>query len=78
MLAAANDIPEAKAVVTIGAPADAAHVTRNFAAHLDEIREKGEAQVSLAGRTFTIKRQFLEDVEASRLHDRIAAMKKRF
>ena len=76
VLAAAHGIPEAKAVVTIGAPADAAHVTRNFAAHLDEIREKGEAQVSLAGRTFTIKRQFLEDVEASRLHDRIAAMKK--
>jgi uncharacterized OsmC-like protein/fermentation-respiration switch protein FrsA (DUF1100 family) len=76
VLAAANSIPEAKAVVTIGAPADAAHVTRNFAAHLDQIRNKGEAQVTLAGRTFTIKRQLLEDVEASRLHDRIAAMRK--
>ena len=76
VLAAAGDIPEAKAVATIGAPADAAHVTRNFAAHLDEIREKGEAAVTLAGRTFTIKRQFLEDVEATRLHDRIATMKK--
>ncbi len=76
VLAAANDIPEAKAVATIGAPSDAAHVTQNFAAHLDEIREKGEAAVTLAGRTFTIKRQFLEDVEATRLHDRIATMKK--
>ena len=76
VLAAAGDIPEAKAVATIGAPADAAHVTRNFAAHLDEIREKGEAEVTLAGRTFTIKRQFLEDVETTRLHDRIATMKK--
>jgi uncharacterized OsmC-like protein/alpha/beta superfamily hydrolase len=76
VLAAAGDIPEAKAVATIGAPADAAHVTRNFAAHLDEIRDKGEAEVTLAGRTFTIKRQFLDDVETTRLHDRIAAMKK--
>jgi putative redox protein len=76
VLAAAGGIPEAKAVVTIGAPADAAHVTRNFSAHLDEIRDKGEAAVTLAGRTFTIKRQFLEDVEGALLHDRIAAMKK--
>ena len=76
VLAAANDIPEAKAVVTIGAPSDAAHVTRAFQARLDEIREKGEAAVTLAGRTFRIKRQFLEDVEAVRLRDRIASMKK--
>ena len=76
VLAAAGDIPEAKAVATVGAPANAGHVTRNFAAHLDEIRNKGEAEVTLAGRTFTIKRQFLEDVEASRLHGRIAALKK--
>ncbi len=76
VLAAANDIPEAKAVATIGAPADAAHVTKNFAAHLDEIREKGEAAVTLAGRPFTIKRQFLEDVEGARLHERIATMRK--
>lgn len=76
VLAAAPDIPEAKAVSTIGAPADASHVTHNFSAHLDEIREKGEASVTLAGRKFTIKRQFLDDVEATRLHERIASMRK--
>ncbi len=76
VLAAAADIPEARAVATIGAPADAAHVTRNFAAHLDEIRDKGKATVTLAGRSFTIKRQFLEDLEATRLGERIANMRK--
>jgi uncharacterized OsmC-like protein/alpha/beta superfamily hydrolase len=76
VLAAAGDIPEARAAVTINAPADAAHVTHNFAAQLDEIREKGEATVTLAGRSFTVKRQFLEDVEATRLSERIAAMRK--
>ncbi len=76
VLAAAANIPEAAAVAPIGAPADAAHVMQNFAAHLDEIREKGEAKVTLAGRSFTIKRQFLEDVEAVRLKERIAAMRK--
>lgn len=76
VLAAAGDIPEAKAVATIGAPADASHVVHHFAAHLDEVREKGEVAVTLAGRTFTIKRQFLDDLEATHLDKRIAAMRK--
>ena len=76
MLAAAGDIPEARAVVTIGAPADAAHVTQIFAPQLAEIRDKGEASVTLGGRSFTIKRQFLEDVEAARLKERIAGLRK--
>jgi uncharacterized OsmC-like protein/alpha/beta superfamily hydrolase len=76
VLAAAMDIPEARAVATIAAPADAAHVTQNFAAQVGEIREKGEAAVTLAGRNFTITRQFLEDVEGARLSERIAAMRK--
>ena len=46
-LAAAADIPEVKAVATIGAPADAAHVVQHFAAHLDTIRDTGEAEVTL-------------------------------
>ncbi len=76
VLAAANDIPEAKAVATINAPADASHVIHTFGAHVDEIREKGAATVTLAGREFTIKQQFLEDLDATRVHDRIAAMRK--
>ena len=76
VLAAAGGIPEVKAVATIGAPADAAHVVHNFAAHVDEIREHGEAEVSLAGRTFNIKKQFLDDLELASFQDRIATMRK--
>jgi putative redox protein len=76
VLAAAGDIPEAKAVATIGAPADAAHVVKHFAAHLDEIREKGEAEVTLARRPFRIRKQLLDDLEAVSFHDRIATMRK--
>ena len=76
VLAAAGDIPEAKAVATIGAPADAAHVVKHFAAHVDEIRGKGEAQVTLAGRKFHIKKQFLDDLETASFRDRIAKMHK--
>jgi len=72
VLAAARRIPSAKAVVTIGAPADPAHVTDNFGASLAEIEAKGEAEVTLGGRPFTIKRAFLEDVAASKLTESIS------
>lgn len=76
VLAAALDIEEARAVVTIGAPADAKHVIHHFAASLDDVRNKGEAAVTIAGRQFTVKKQFLDDLEASSFHHRIAAMRK--
>jgi putative redox protein len=59
VLATAPQIPETRAVATIGAPADAAHVTRSFQAQLDDIESRGEAEVSLAGRSFKIRTQFL-------------------
>jgi uncharacterized OsmC-like protein/alpha-beta hydrolase superfamily lysophospholipase len=76
VLAAAAEIPEAKAVVTIGAPADVAHVLHQFGGSLDEIRQKGEARVTLAGRQFTIRRSFIEDAEGHRLSNRIATLGK--
>ena len=75
VLAAAGDMPELKVVATIGAPSDAEHVVHNFQASLDTIENSGEAKVSLAGREFTIKKQFLDDVRGTSLKDRIAALK---
>src|SRR6186713_1719202 len=54
ILAAAERIPEAKAVATIAAPSDPAHVTGLFKEHIDNIRAQGEVEVSLAGRPFRI------------------------
>lgn len=76
VLAVAGDIPEVKAVVTIAAPADASHVEKQFAAHVDAIEAEGAVAVKLAGRPFTIRRQFLEDIRGTRLTDRIGAMRK--
>ena len=64
VLAMAGEVPEASAVVSIAAPSSADHVVRNFAASLDEIRERGQALVSLAGREFTIRKQFIDDLGA--------------
>ena len=62
VLAAAAQIPEARAVVTIGAPSDPTHVTGLFADRIDDIRKHGKVEVSLAGRPFQIKREFLDDI----------------
>lgn len=66
VLSAVQHIPETKAVVTIGAPADANHVVKQFVANIDDIKRNGETEVSLAGRPFKIKQQFLDDVEGNR------------
>ncbi len=62
MLAAAAEVPEARAVVTIAAPCDPAHVTGLFKDRLDEISAKGEVEVTLAGRQFRISRAFVDDL----------------
>ncbi len=76
VLAAAGDVPEAKAVATIGAPADAEHVIHNFHADLSRIEETGEAEVMLAGRKFSIRKQFLEDVRGQNIAARVASLRK--
>lgn len=76
VLAAAGKVAEAKAVVTIGAPADAEHVLHNFGSSIEEIEQNGEADVGLAGRTFRIQKQFVDDVRASTLRDAVGSMKK--
>jgi uncharacterized OsmC-like protein/pimeloyl-ACP methyl ester carboxylesterase len=76
ILAAAGQIPEAKAVVTIAAPSDPSHVTGLFKDHVEDIRKSGEAKVSLAGRPFTIKRAFLDDVAEQNLMADVATLHK--
>jgi uncharacterized OsmC-like protein/alpha/beta superfamily hydrolase len=76
VLAAAAQIPEAVAVATIAAPADPAHLKNLLGARVTEIEAAGEAEVTIAGRPFRIKRQFLEDIAQHRLADAIAHLGK--
>ena len=62
-LQAAQDMPSVTAVATIGSPCSTTHIVHNFADKLEEIIERGEAEVLLAGRPFTIKDQFLDDIK---------------
>ncbi|MEP4031400.1 bifunctional alpha/beta hydrolase/OsmC family protein [Roseibium polysiphoniae] len=61
VLAAAGDLPDVRAVATIGAPSDVGHVLKNFEGSLDAIQRDGEGKVMLAGREFTIRKEFVED-----------------
>jgi putative redox protein len=76
VLAAASQIPEARAVVTIAAPAEAAHVSNLFRGKIEDIKAKGEVEVELGGRPFKIAREFLEDIESHKLSGHIANLRK--
>ena len=74
VIVAAQQIDEVKAVATVGAPADPAHVAHNFGMARDTIEEDGEAEVDLAGRKFKIKKQFLDDISEASLDNRLAKL----
>jgi putative redox protein len=76
ILQAASSLKKAKALVTIGSPCNPDHVMHHFEADMSEIEETGEALVILAGRSFKIKKQFLDDLEASNMNDAISKLNK--
>ncbi len=76
VLAAAKLIPDALAVCTIAAPFEPAHVKHNFDCDLGRIETEGLAEVTLGGRPFTIKKQFLDDLAGLSLESGIASMRK--
>lgn len=75
VLSSASDIPEVKAIATIGAPSEAEHVVHNFGVKIDEINEKGEADVSLAGRKFSIRKQFLDDLAQNNVIEKVKLLR---
>ncbi len=63
-IVAAAELPDIAAVATIGAPSDLQHILRVFRPiDLDTIASEGEAAVEIAGRTFLVRRSFLEEIE---------------
>ena len=76
VLAAAHRIREARAVVTIGAPFDPAHVIGLFGERVTEIGDKNEVEVTLAGRAFRVRRAFLDDVNKQHLAEHLKSLHK--
>lgn len=76
VLMAADSIQSIEAVATVGAPADPPHVKHLFQNSLEEIESSGEAVVSLSGRPFKIKKQFVDDLENTDLPSMLKELKK--
>ncbi|ADE16000.1 OsmC family protein [Nitrosococcus halophilus Nc 4] len=76
VLAAAEEIPEILAVATISAPSDPAHVSHLFAKSISELEEQGEIEVQLAGRSFRIQKQFLDDIAEHNLLQKVKSLRK--
>ncbi|HJW53299.1 MAG TPA: alpha/beta fold hydrolase [Burkholderiaceae bacterium] len=76
VLAAAGGIPESLAVVTMNAPFSPEHVTNLFADGRAQIESEGEATVSIGGRPFKVKREFLMDLTMQRQAERIGDLRR--
>lgn len=73
VLAAASLLPHTKAIATIGAPAEPAHVKHLFEDYIPDIIRHGSTEIQLAGRNFTIGKIFLDDLER---HDQMNQISK--
>ena len=74
VLAAGSAIDSVRAVVTVAAPATPRHIERHIADDLATIEAEGKAEVTVAGRPFTIRQQLLDDIRSVRLEQAIATL----
>lgn len=75
VISVASEIPEVKAIATIGAPSNTHHITAHFGDKVDEIREKGKAEVTLGMRPFTLQKQFLDDLDKHSVKEKAEKLK---
>lgn len=76
VLQAAAKLDFVTAVATIGAPSHPKHVKHLFKSDLEKINQTGNAVVNLGGRDFTIKRQFISDLEEYGAKEAIKKLRK--
>ena len=76
VIAAAHLCDEVRAVVSIGAPYEPAHVEHNYDALVERILGDGEAPFLIGGKALTLRRHFIEDVRAANLHGRIRTLRR--
>lgn len=70
-IAAAGKCETVRAVATIGAPADTDHVLHHLGPKVEQIEVEGEAVVTLAGRDFCVKKDFIDETRGQRQEDAI-------
>lgn len=75
-IAAAAQLENIRAIATIGTPSEPLHVLHLLEGSLDEIEKTGQAEVTIGGKAFTIKKQFLEDLRCTHLAETISNLRK--
>jgi len=73
---AASKIASVVAVSTIGAPSSPAHVKHLFKSNVEEINATGKAKVNIGGRDFTIKKDFIDDIESKPMNEVLKNLRK--
>ena len=76
VIAAAHLVDGVRAVASIGAPYEPAHVEHNYDALVVRILEDGEAPFLIGGKALTLRRHFIEDVRGADLRERIRTLHK--
>ncbi len=73
----ASELDQIGAVASIGSPSEPAEVLNLLGKQtVDEIRSQGHAEVRLGSHSFQVKSQFLEDVSATSLKERVKNLNK--
>ena len=76
VIVAGAKLEEVKAVATIGAPSSIEHTKKHFSHQLNEIAAKGEIEVNIGGRPFTINQEFVEHFSNTDLIDTVKNLRK--
>ena len=74
VIAASHLVETVRAVVSIGAPYQPAHVEQHYDALIGQILAEGEAPFPVGGKALTLRRHFIEDVRSADLHERISSL----
>jgi alpha-beta hydrolase superfamily lysophospholipase len=74
VIAAAHEVDSVRAVASIGAPYEPAHVEHTYDALVERILSEGEAPFLIGGKALTLRRHFLEDVRAVDLKEEIRTL----
>lgn len=75
-IAAAHQVESIRAVSSIGAPYEPAHVEHNYDALVDRILAEGEAPFLAGGKALTLRRHFIEDVRSVDLREQIRTLRR--
>ena len=75
-LCAGSQVDSIKAIATIGAPSDPEHLSHLLEGNIEEIENTGEAYVTISGRKFKVKQQFLEDIREQSIGEHLQKLRK--